>query len=65
MAHRFDPKQKIDAQGHLRRATGPIEPASEKMFWIAAFVYQNEPGTLRRRLGHGQWKPRRVIEMGM
>lgn len=42
MAHNFDDKQQIDSQGSLTCATGPVADG-EKMFWIAAFVYQNEP----------------------
>ena len=56
MAHRFDPKQKIDAQGNLRRATGLVDPPIEKMFWIAAFVYQNEPGHYAAASGTAKWK---------
>lgn len=40
--HNFDEKQQIDSQGVLSCATGPVE-ADERMFWVAAFVYQNEP----------------------
>jgi hypothetical protein len=43
MAHNFDDKQQIDSQGSLSCATGPVDPPAEKMFWIAAFVYQNQP----------------------
>jgi hypothetical protein len=43
MAHRFEDKQKVDSQGFMTRAKGDVEDGKD-MFWIAAFVYQNEPG---------------------
>jgi hypothetical protein len=42
MAHNFDEKLQIDSQGMLSCATGPVD-GNEKMFWIVAFVYQNDP----------------------
>jgi hypothetical protein len=54
MAHRFDPKQKIDPQGHLAEATGPVQDG-EEMFWIAAFVFQNSPGHYAAAWGDTEW----------
>jgi hypothetical protein len=54
MPHNFDKKQKIDSQGSLAQATGEVEN-DEKMFWIAAFVYQNEPGHYAAAAGEDEW----------
>jgi hypothetical protein len=57
MAHNFDNKQKIDNQGNLGLATGPVDPDTERMFWIAAFVYQNEPpGHYAAAWGRNEWE---------
>jgi hypothetical protein len=54
MAHKFDPQQKIDAQGHLAKATGEVE-VDQEMFWIAAFVFQNAPGHYAAAWGDTGW----------
>lgn len=54
MPHNFDEKQKIDSHGSLAQATGPVE-SGEEIFWIAAFVYQNEPGHYAAASGEQQW----------
>jgi hypothetical protein len=41
MAHRFDDKQQIDAQGFLTQATGPVDEG-ERIFWIVVLVYQQK-----------------------
>ena len=52
--HKFDPVQKVDSKGALKRATGPVKQ-NEKIFWIAAFVYQNDPGHYAAAAGRKQW----------
>ena len=54
MAHRFDHDQHIDAQGRLARAKGPVD-TNQRIFWIAAFVYQNAPGHHAAAAGRKQW----------
>jgi hypothetical protein len=54
MAHKFDPQQKINAQGRLAKAKGEIE-VGENMFWIAAFVFQNSPGHYAAAWGDTTW----------
>jgi hypothetical protein len=54
MAHRFDPDQTINAQGHLAKATGEVEDG-EDMFWIVAFVFQNQAGHVAAAWGETEW----------
>jgi hypothetical protein len=56
MPHNFDEELKLDKNGFLERATGPVDPPNETMFWIAAFVYQNEPpGHYAAAWGTDEW----------
>jgi hypothetical protein len=54
MPHNFDDKQKIDSHGSVAHATGEVD-AGEKMFWIAAFLYQNGPGHYAAAAGEREW----------
>jgi hypothetical protein len=54
MAHKFDEKQKINAQGRLTRARGEIDTGKD-MFWIAAFVFQNSAGHYAAAWGDTGW----------
>ena len=54
MAHKFHDNQQIQPPGTLPYATGEVE-AGEKMFWIAAFVYQSWAGHYAAASGTNQW----------
>jgi hypothetical protein len=54
MPHRFDQTQHIDPQGRLTRATGEVN-GGEQMFWIAAFIFQNDGGHHAAAWGDKQW----------
>jgi hypothetical protein len=54
MPHKFAPQQHIDAHGHLKTAVGEVE-AGEDMFWITAFVWQNQPGRYAAAWGDAKW----------
>jgi hypothetical protein len=54
MPHNFDPKQQIDPQGNLSDARGPVD-TGERMFWIAAFIWQNVDGDYAAAWGTATW----------
>lgn len=54
MAHKFAPTQKINQKGGLASAKGDVED-NQKMFWIAAFVYQSAPGHHAAASGTKEW----------
>jgi hypothetical protein len=54
MPHNFDDKQQLDPGGSLPLARGPVD-TGEKMFWIAALVWQNNAGKHAAATGQLDW----------